>query len=79
MKTGDLIFSFIGSEHNAISAVTEGYRGARVNHMGVVIASGSTLLVLEAYPPDVGLTDLNVFLARSEDLHKRPRYMVGRL
>lgn len=79
MKAGDLIFSFIGSEDNAISAVTEGFRGGRVNHMGAVVLSGSTLSVLEAYPPKVQLAELHEFLRRSHNAAGQPRYMLGRL
>lgn len=35
-QTGDLVFTQIGNHDNAISAVTSGWRGARVNRMGVV-------------------------------------------
>src|SRR5688572_13665357 len=64
---GDLVFSQIGSDANAISAVTEGYRGARVNHMGVVVKNHKGFFVLEAYPPEVRVTQLDVFLRRSSD------------
>ncbi|NSZ03172.1 hypothetical protein G6M70_11280 [Agrobacterium tumefaciens] len=79
MKAGDLIFTFIGSDDNAISAVTEGFRGGRVNHMGAVVSSGSTLSVLEAYPPKVQLAELDEFIRRSHDATGQPRYMLGRL
>lgn len=79
MQSGDLIFSFIGSEQNAISAVTEGYRGARVNHVGVIVTNGLGTFVLEAFPPEVRLTNIEVFKRRSEDSNGAPRLILGRL
>ncbi|MGC6482351.1 MAG: hypothetical protein ACON4T_02110 [Synechococcus sp.] len=79
MENGDLIFSFIGSAHNAISGVTEGFRGARVNHVGMVIRNARGVFVLEAFHPEVRLTRLAVFIRRSHDEHDAPRYLVGRL
>lgn len=76
---GDLIFSQIGSDTNAISSVTEGYRGARVNHMGVVVRNPVGVFVLEAFPPEVRVTNINVFLRRLHDVQGMPRYMLGRL
>jgi hypothetical protein len=79
MQTGDLIFSFIGSEDNAISGVTEGYRGARVNHVGVLTQTSIGFFVLEAFPPEVRLTHIDVFSRRSNDPAGLPRIMIGRL
>ncbi|MEO9737617.1 MAG: YiiX/YebB-like N1pC/P60 family cysteine hydrolase [Lentilitoribacter sp.] len=79
MKTGDLIFSFIGARENAISDVTKGFRGARVNHIGVLIDTRQGTFVLEAFPPEVRLTKWEVFSRRSNDLAGQPRIMVGRL
>ena len=78
-RHGDLIFSQIGSDKNAISAVTEGYRGARVNHMGIILENHKGVFVLEAYPPEVRVTQLEVFLRRSSDLSGHQRYIVARL
>lgn len=82
MKTGDLIFTQLGSDVNIISAVTEGYRGARPDHMGVVIQTKIGVFVLEAFPPEVRLTHLDVFLRRStfgNQKNSEPRYLIGRL
>lgn len=79
MRNGDLIFSFIGPSDNAISAVTEGFRGARVNHMGVIVEVDQALFVLEAYPPKVTSSDLDEFVSRSADAAGNPRFMVGRV
>lgn len=77
---GDLIFSQIGSDANAISAVTRGYRGARLNHMGVILRNNFGWFVLEAFPPEVRVTQLEVFLRRSESPgDARRRFIVGRL
>lgn len=79
LHTGDLVFSFIGKTQNAISAVTEGFRGARVNHMGVAIRTPLGVFILEAFPPEVRLTHIDVFERRSDDDDKQPRVMAGRL
>jgi hypothetical protein len=77
---GDLIFTQIGSDANAISVVTKGYRGARLNHMGVVLHNSYGWFVLEAFPPEVRVTQLEVFLRRSEDpVNGRRRSIVARL
>lgn len=79
METGDLIFSFIGAETNAISDVTHGYRGARVNHMGILVNTHHGMFVLEAFPPEVRLTNFEVFSRRSQDADGAPRMILGRL
>ncbi len=79
MQTGDLVFSFIGPASNAISDVTAGYRGARVNHVGCLVETRHGVFVLEAFPPEVRLTHLSVFSRRSEDEAGRPRMLLGRL
>jgi hypothetical protein len=79
MQHGDLIFSFIGHPRNAISDVTSGYRGARVNHMGMILENHRGVFVLEAFYPEVRLTSLRVFLRRSRFNTLGPRYMVGRI
>lgn len=79
-KHGDLLFSQIGTDTNAISAVTEGYRGARLNHMGIVVENQWGLFVLEAFPPEVRVTQIEVFLRRSADpADARQRYVAARL
>jgi hypothetical protein len=78
-ERGDLLFTQLGPIENAISAVTEGYRGARVNHMGVVLRNNKGLFFLEAFPPEVRITQVDFFLRRSEDLESRPRYICARL
>lgn len=77
--TGDFVFSVVGRNDNAISAVTEGYRGARVNHMGIVVQNSIGNFVLEAFPPEVRLTKIEVFTRRSKGAAGLPRLMFGRL
>lgn len=77
---GDLIFSQIGTSENAISAVTEGFRGASVNHMGIVVINHKGTFVLEAFPPEVRVTQIEVFLRRTSDpLNGKKRFIVSRL
>lgn len=80
MQHGDLIFSQIGSDANAISAVTRGLNGARLNHMGMLLQNRYGLYVLEAFPPEVRVTQVDVFIRRTiEPITDRERYMVCRL
>ena len=82
METGDLVFTQLGSDENMISAVTEGFRGARPDHMGVVVKTAIGLFVVEAFPPEVRLTHIDIFLRRStfkNQINTEPRYMIGRL
>ncbi|MEI7444667.1 MAG: YiiX/YebB-like N1pC/P60 family cysteine hydrolase [Burkholderiales bacterium] len=80
LEHGDLIFSQIGTDTNAISAVTRGFRGARLNHMGLVLKNNFGWFVLEAFPPEVRVTRLEVFTRRSADpASGRERYLVSRL
>lgn len=79
LRTGDLVFSVVGKDTNAISAVTVGYRGAQVNHMGVLVATQFGNFVLEAFYPEVRLTKYEVFARRSESAQGELRLMHGRL
>lgn len=78
-NTGDLLFTLIGSDENAISAVTEGYKGARVNHVGVIVCNNYGVFVLEAFYPEVRVTSIDVHLRRSLNESKAPRSLLGRL
>lgn len=79
LRTGDLVFSLIGQADNAISAVTSGYRGVRVNHVGVLIETAYGPFVLEAFYPEVRLTSFPVFSRRSHDEAGQPRLLLARL
>jgi hypothetical protein len=81
-QAGDLLFQDLdGSPFcEAIEKVTKGYKGANLTHVGIVIndADGN-IVVLEALFEGVGVTPLDVFLARSHDHKQRPKVLVGRL
>ncbi len=79
LAPGDLIFSAIGENDNLISKVVEGHRGARVNHVGVVVAKDDALVVLEAIDPAVRLTSLDEYAERSLCAQNKPRLMFARL
>lgn len=76
LKEGDLIFQNIGCGPmcDAINAVTQGYKGNKFNHMGMVYLRNDSVLVIEAIGKDVHLSTLKEFLGRS----KNPHYL-GRL
>jgi hypothetical protein len=74
-----LIFAALGEEDNLISAVVEGHRGARVNHVGIVVAQDGALSVLEAIDPAVRVTSLAEYSDRSLCSEARPRLMFARL
>ncbi|MDA5555996.1 YiiX/YebB-like N1pC/P60 family cysteine hydrolase [Shimia sp. MMG029] len=76
---GDLIFAALGEEDNLISAVVEGHRGARINHVGIVVFQNGLLSVLEAIDPAVRLTSLEQYAERSHCAEARPRLMFARL
>jgi len=79
--TGDLIFldldCFAGCD--AIETVKPGFRGARISHVGIFLEVDGTPYLIEAFPPEVRLTPLRVYLRRSLDPERRPRACVGRL
>ncbi|MBO9408105.1 hypothetical protein J7399_11745 [Shimia sp. R9_1] len=79
LAPGDLIFAALGEEDNLISAVVEGHRGARVNHVGIVVAEDGALSVLEAIDPAVRVTSLAEYSDRSLCSEARPRLMFARL
>jgi len=79
IENGDFIFSVVGKDDNAISAVTRGHRGGRVNHMGIAVQTHHGDFVLEAFNPEVRLTKIEVFSRRSIGHANQPRLMFGRL
>lgn len=80
MKHGDFIYSCIGPMDDPISSVTRGYRGARLNHVGVVIKNARGLFVLEAFPPEVRVTNIEVYTRRTElPRGASPRLLLGRI
>ncbi|MBP7780247.1 MAG: hypothetical protein KA045_01770 [Burkholderiaceae bacterium] len=79
-QQGDMLFTQLGNiSDNAIAAVTEGLSGALVNHVGVVVENKWGIFVLEAFPPEVRVTSLEVFLKRSWASPDAPRFLHLRL
>lgn len=79
LAPGDLLFAAIGEEDNLISAVVEGHRGARLNHVGIVVERDGVLGVLEAIDPVVTVTSLADYASRSFCTANRPRILFARL
>ena len=81
-QAGDLLFQDLDGNPfcEAIEKVTKGYKGANLTHVGIVAndADGN-IVVVEALFEGVGVTPLNVFLARSHDHKQQPKVLVGRL
>ena len=67
MKTGDILFQDIGcgAVCDAINGSTPGWKGAEINHCGMVFLDGDEWIVAEAISPRVRLTPLDDFLTRS--------------
>lgn len=78
---GDVWFQDIGcgAVCDAINGVTPGWRGAEINHCGLVVEHGGALKIAEAISPRVRLTPIEEFLARARDRHGRPRIIVASL
>lgn len=68
-KEGDLIFQNIdcGPLCEAINEVTFGYNGINFNHIGMVINYENKLQVIEATWPEVAITPLDSFLAKTKN------------
>lgn len=66
-KEGDLIFQNIncGPLCDAINEVTFGYNDINFNHIGMVINYDNKLQVIEATWPEVAITPLDDFLAKT--------------
>lgn len=81
-RPGDLLFQDLdGSPFcDAVEAVTQGWHGAALTHVGLVArdANGAPV-VIEALTKGVVETPLAEFLARSRDDEGRPKVLVGRL
>lgn len=81
-RPGDLLFQDLdGSPFcDAVEAVTQGWRGATLTHVGLVArdATGAPV-VIEALTRGVVETPLAEFLARSRDEEGRPKVLVGRV
>ncbi|WP_027040356.1 YiiX/YebB-like N1pC/P60 family cysteine hydrolase [Mesorhizobium ciceri] len=81
ITTGDLVFTCIGPMTDAISVVTRGYRSCLMNHVGVAVENQKGLFVLEAFPPEVRVTNWEVYARRTEfpPGSGQRRFLVGRL
>jgi uncharacterized protein YycO len=81
LEDGDLLFQALTCRFLcvAIESVTPGYHDANISHIGIYKKLGDQDYVIEAYPPEVKLTPLPLFLARAVDDHNRPGVFVGRL
>ena len=81
LQNGDLLFqdSDCGEFCDAIEKVTEGYEGANLSHIGMVILSKGGPQVIEATTKGVVMTDLKTFLSRSNDKNGDSKVIVGRV
>lgn len=81
LQHGDLLFqdSDCGPFCDAIEKVTEGFQGANLSHIGLVVLSDDGPQVIEATSNGVVLTDLDTFLARSHDANGGSKVIVGRV
>jgi len=82
LRPGDLLFQDLdGSPFcEAVEKVTQGYNGAQLTHVGIVISSSAdSVIVLEAVSEGVVETPLATFLSRSQNQNGKPKVIVGRL
>ena len=81
LEEGDLLFQDLDSSPlcDAIELVTEGYNGANLSHLGLIVSVNGKLKVIEAIPPKVILTEINEFIDRSFDSEGNQKVIVGRL
>ena len=94
LAIGDILFQDLDSSPlcDAIELVTNGYKGANLSHIGIVVELGNPhfinnpdynyenhIKILEAIPNKVKTTRLDSFLNRSLDKNQNPKVIVGRL
>jgi len=82
LQEGDLLFqdSDCGPFCDAIEKVTEGYKGANLSHVGMVLKTGDhEMQVIEATGDGVIITPIQKFLERSTDKDGGYKVIVGRL
>ena len=94
LAVGDVLFQDLDSSPlcDAIELVTNGYKGANLSHIGIVVELGNPsyinnpdfnyenhIKILEAIPNKVKTTRLDSFLNRSLDKNQNPKVIVGRL
>lgn len=81
-QEGDLLFQDVdcGPFCEAIEKVTEGYDGADLSHVGIVINhKPDGLQIIEATTKGVILTPIKVFLDKSLDENGQSKVLVGRM
>ncbi len=80
-KPGDLLFLDLDCVGgcDAIEDVKPGVNGARISHVGIAIDVTGMPYVIEAFPPEVRLTPMTVYLRRALDDLSRPRVCIGRM
>lgn len=67
LQEGDLLFC-ISAQGNAITQVTQGVEGLRIDHVGMVHHRNDSVYVLEAVHKGVVLTPIDSFLVRRDSL-----------
>lgn len=67
LQEGDLLFC-ISAQGNAITQVTQGVEGLRIDHVGMVHHRNDSVYVLEAVHKGVVLTPIDRFLVRRDSL-----------
>ena len=67
LQEGDLLFC-ISAQGNAITQVTQGVEGQRIDHVGMVHHRNDSVYVLEAVHKGVVLTPIDSFLVRRDSL-----------
>ena len=67
LQEGDLLFC-ISAQGNAITQVTQGVEGQRIDHVGMVHHRNDSVFVLEAVHKGVVLTPIDSFLVRRDSL-----------
>ena len=79
-KNGDIFFQEgkLNSFTNAVNAVTVGYNGGNLSHVGIFFYDKKKSYIIEA-TDKVRKTPLENFLNRSRDKNGNPRVIVGRL
>ncbi len=81
VQKGDLLFQDIdcGDFCESIESVTQGFRGSRFSHVGIVDFENNQPLVIEAVGVGVRSIPLADFLQKSKNKNNEPKVLVGRL
>jgi hypothetical protein len=82
LTTGDLVFQDLdcGPLCNAIENVTQGCKGAKLSHVGIIWKNNNYVpYVIEAIGDNVHMTLFSEFIKRSLDKKGRPKILIGQL